>query len=472
MIRREFIKQGVLGGGALMLGSYTQLSAYGNKQPQRGIFIDQDLPIPPLAEYKRVASKKEFSLETKEGTKSFFENTSTKTFGVNGDFLGPTIKVNNGDEIKIDVKNSLNEDTSMHWHGLHVEGKDDGGPHQLINPYRTWSPEFKIDQRACTAWYHPHQMDRTGYQVYMGVSGFFLIDDESSKNLPHEYGIDDIPLVIQDRRFDNSGELEYILSMHDKMMGMRGDTFLINGAIAPTFKAKKELVRFRILNGSNARIYALGFHNGMEFDVVGSDGGLFQKPQRTSKILLSPGERIEIVVRFEKNQEIALFDYISRSSLMKVATKNLEKSPYLPEEIAEPFEIVGSKDEKIRYFDLSMRRGAGLINNKKMDMSRIDEEVELGKSEIWRIRSNQRMMMRMPHPFHMHGCSFLILRRDGRPIYSFEKGAKDTVLIGSGEVADVRVIFHKKADRDNPYMYHCHNLEHKELGMMGQFTVG
>ncbi len=475
MFRRDFLRFSAI--------SATALLATGCK-PEEGFAFDGlmgsqsreseergALPIPPLAEYTKTEGKKSFDLEVRAAEKNFFGSKMTKTFGVNGDFLGPTIKVNRGDKVWFNVKNSLSEKTTIHWHGLHVDGKNDGGPHQVIPVGESWKTDFEIDQRACTAWYHPHQMDRTGYQVYMGIAGFFLIDDEESKNLPHEYGVDDIPLVIQDRRFSQDGEFRYISSMHDRMMGMAGDVFLVNGAIHPTFEPKNERVRLRVLNGSNSRIYTLGFDNKQEFDVVASDGGILERPTKMKKILVSPGERVEIVVKFSKNSALNLIDYMSETSLMKIETKDLATSKELPEKLAQPFSITPSKNEKLRVFDLSMGRGVALINNKQMSISRIDEEVEIGTSEIWRIRNNQSMMMRMAHPFHIHGCSFEILKREGRPIYAFEKGAKDTVLVASGEVVDVRVIFHKRADKENPYMYHCHNLEHEDLGMMGQFTV-
>lgn len=462
MFRRDFLKYSAI--------TATALFTTGCESAQ-GSLRNSNLPIPPLAEFESGEGVKHFSLEVKNGKMSFFSNKETQTFGVSADFLGPTIKVSRGDRVFFDVKNSLSDDTTIHWHGLHVEGKNDGGPHQVIKVGKSWSTEFSIDQRACSAWYHSHQMGRTGYQVYMGIAGFFLIDDENSKNLPSRYGVDDIPIVIQDRRFSDDGEFSYVNSMHDRMMGMAGNVFLVNGAINPTFEPTDELVRLRVLNGSNSRIYTLGFDNGQEFDVVASDGGILPSATTMKNILISPGERVEIVVRFPKDSEFNLVDYISENYLMKIKTKNLKPSKKLPEKLAEPFYIAPSKDEKMRVFDLVMGRGVALINNKEMSMSRIDEEVEIGKSEIWRIRNNQSQMMRMAHPFHIHGCSFEIIKRDGRPIYPFEKGAKDTVLVASGEVVDIRVIFHKKANKENPYMYHCHNLEHEDLGMMGQFTV-
>ncbi|MGM0534205.1 MAG: multicopper oxidase family protein [Campylobacterota bacterium] len=469
MVRRHFLQY-----TAAFLGGLTPLYSRDHQSlllSRQAAYTNNTLPIPPLAEYKEINGKKQFHLNVRKGEKTFINNVPTKSFGVNGDFLGPTLKVTRGEKIRLSVQNTLDEQTTMHWHGLHVAGKNDGGPHQVIDKDTTFNTEFTVDQRACTAWYHPHQMDRTGYQVYMGIAGFFFIDDKNSQKVPHEYGVDDIPLVIQDRRFDKNGQFDYVSSMHDRMMGVTGDVFLINGAVHPTFTPQKKLVRFRILNGSNSRIYSLGFDNKKAFDVIASDGGFFEKPQTMRNVLLSPGERVEIIVKFHKNEEFKLVDSISKSFLMQLAAKEPGNSAALPKKIAKPFRIAPSADENVRYFDLTMGRGVALINNKKMDMSRIDETVALGTSEIWRIRNNQSRMMRMAHPFHVHGCSFEIIKRDKRPIYPFEQGAKDTVLVAAGEVVDIRVIFHKKAEKNTPYMYHCHNLEHEDLGMMGQFSV-
>lgn len=433
--------------------------------------LSNPLPIPPLADIHYKNGVKEFSLNLQHGEKNFLEGLTTKTFGVNGDFLGPTIKVHRDDNIAINVTNSLNEATTLHWHGLHVDGKNDGGPHQVMKEGESWKAEFTIDQRASTAWYHPHMMDRTGYQVYMGIAGLFIIDDENSESLPNEYGIDDIPLVLQDRRFNRDGSFSYVETMHDRMMGLSGNFLFVNGSLRPNFKAKKKLTRVRLLNGSNSRIYTLGFENGKIFSLVATDGGFLETPIQLQQLLLSPGERAEILIELEEKEKISLVDFISKSYLMHIEADNkLLPSKEISKKISAPFSIQRSHNENTRMFNLEMGRGMALINGKRMEMNRIDEEVPKGLSEIWRI-TNIGNMMRMPHPFHIHGCSFEVLSRNNQAPYAFERGLKDTVLVGDGEVVDVRVIFKKEADINTPYMYHCHNLEHEDMGMMGQFIV-
>lgn len=159
------------------------------------------LPIPPLLEDKNPDPNiADFTLEPQEGETSFLPNTKTRTMGYNGSFLGPVIRVSKGEQVNVHVNNKLKEATTVHWHGLEVEGEKDGGPHQGIEPGTTWEPSFTVNQQAATLWYHPHFGGNTATQVYKGLAGLFYVDDEVSKslNIPKEYGVNDIPLVIQD----------------------------------------------------------------------------------------------------------------------------------------------------------------------------------------------------------------------------------------------------------------------------------
>lgn len=219
---------------------------------------ENQLPIPVLLEDQNPEEgKAEFTLDVQYGKTEFIEGYEADTLGYNGDYLGPVIRVNRGDEVKINVNNELADSTTVHWHGLEVIGEMDGGPHQGIAPNSTWTPEFTIDQAAATLWYHPHLLHKTGEQVYKGLAGLFYIEDEYSESLdiPKDYGVNDIPLIVQDKRFTNDGQIPYNLSMDDEMNGFMGDTVLINGAISPQLEVKNEVIRLRILNGSNARSY-------------------------------------------------------------------------------------------------------------------------------------------------------------------------------------------------------------------------
>jgi len=137
------------------------------------------LPIPPLLEDKNPdPNKAEFHLVAQNATKEFITGVETETMGYNGDYLGPVIRVRNGEEVSVQVENNLeDETTTIHWHGLEVSGDEDGGPHSGIQSGESWTPEFKIEQLAATLWYHPHPEKNTGKQVYQGLAGLFGIED-------------------------------------------------------------------------------------------------------------------------------------------------------------------------------------------------------------------------------------------------------------------------------------------------------
>lgn len=468
MKRRDFVKLGLISSWTTFLGA--------NSTKQKiTLFKDfsKPLAIPPILEPKiHQDGTKEYNLNVQEGKVAFLNGVQTKTFGVNTDFLGPTIRVKKEDTIKINVKNSLKEETVLHWHGLKVPGINDGGPNRSIKPNNTWSTQYKINQRSSLCWYHPHTHEKTGAQVFMGIAGLFLIDDEESIkiDLPKDYGKDDIPLVFQDRRFDNQGQLLYKQSMHDVMMGVTGDFSLVNGVINPYIEVSPKTIRFRILNGSNARIYRFMFNDQRDFYQVAGDSSFLPKPIKMKTLLLSPGERAEILVDLADLAGKGIFfgDQLSDKPLLNILVKN-EKTQKIkiPKKLTDITEYQKIGNVKIREFELNTRPGFLAINGKKMDMKRIDEVVPLGETEIWRIK-NPAMM---PHPFHIHGCSFKILSRNGKKAYLNETGLKDTVLVYGNETVEIAVKFEHESTKEYPYMYHCHILEHEDAGMMGQFIV-
>jgi len=438
--------------------------------------FSKKLIIPSILEAKISNNNiKEFHLNLQEGSMDFFEGKKTKTYGINSDFLGPTIRVNNKDRIKIHVKNSLKEPSSMHWHGLHLEGHNDGGPNRKIKTNQSWSTEFLINQKSATYWYHPHTHKETGSQVYKGLAGLFLIEDEDSHKakIPKEYGFDDIPLIVQDRRFDNKAQFLYKYSMHDEMMGVKGKVFLVNGVIQPYIELKAKSIRFRLLNASNARFYNFTFSNNQEFYQIAGDASFLEKSIKLKNLLLGPGERAEILIDLSslQNQSLYLLDALSQEKLMKIYVKNEKNETFvLPSsftEIKEYKNIKKLSTLKIRTFTLDMSMMKMGINGKKMSMDYINEKVILKEKEIWRLINPKKM----PHTFHIHGCSFKILSRNNKAAFLNEAGLKDTVILFAEETVDVLVQFNYTASKKYPFMYHCHILEHEDAGMMGQFTV-
>ncbi len=378
----------------------------------------------------------------------------------------------------MNVHNELPEVTSVHWHGMHVPPVMDGGPHQPVPAGGSWSAHWVVDQPAATLWYHPHPHGATEKHVYRGLAGVFLIDDELSVQLPipQEYGVDDFPLVVQDKRFTRDGRLSSRASLGGS--GILGDTVVVNGTLAPYLEVTTELVRLRLLNGSTARTYDFGFADDREFALIGTDGGLVDRPHRTSRIMLSPGERAEIVVAVRPGERVVLrstppdlggglMDRLSGGAdtldiLELRATDRLAPRPALPERLVEVPTPVAEGGET-REFRLSNRE----INGKKMDMSRIDFAALAGATEIWRVIN----LDGVPHNFHAHGVSFQVRSVDDAPPPAYLQGWKDTVYLRPHVTYELVVPLPNHRDPDTPFMYHCHLIAHEDQGMMGQFVV-
>ncbi len=213
----------------------------------------------------------------------------TITSGINGKFWGPTLFVNKGDEIHMNVVNKLNESTTIHWHGMHLPAVMDGGPHQIIPPNTVWQPYWKIKNNAATYWYHPHLHEKTQEQITKGIGGLLIVRDEieSALALPRTYSVDDIPLVLTDRDFNSSNQFTVV---------PYGDSMLTNMTLRAQYSLPAQVVRFRILNAAIERSFNLGFSDGRNFAVISSDGGLLNAPVTVTKYLLHAGERIEILV--------------------------------------------------------------------------------------------------------------------------------------------------------------------------------
>ncbi|MGM0396729.1 MAG: multicopper oxidase family protein [Bacillota bacterium] len=436
---------------------------------------DSTLPIPPILEDTDPApGRAEFRIIAQNGSREFVPGVKTSTMGYNGDYLGPVIRVRNGEELAVNVENRLDgEMTTIHWHGLEVDGEADGGPHSGIQPGKIWTPEFTIDQPAATLWYHPHPESNTGRQVYNGLAGLFIIEDEVSDSLdiPKEYGVNDVPLVIQDKRFSQDGSFEYILAMPDIMFGLQGNAILVNGTMDPYLDVEKGLMRFRILNGSNATIFELRLDNNQSFYQIASDGGFLEEPVEMNRLVLGPSERAEILIDFsgyEDGQRVRLAN--QDWSFMEFVVDGEQENDFtVPDTLTEIERLQPQEASRSREF-VFLGTGPNVnINGKQFDIDRIDEVVSLGDTEIWEVsnQSGMGMMGGTIHPFHAHGTQFQILDRDGNPPPANETGRKDSFLVFPGETVRVIATFRKPG----VFMYHCHILEHEDAGMMGQFLV-
>ncbi|MFK4836639.1 multicopper oxidase family protein [Microbacterium sp. ZW T2_14] len=445
------------------------------KAPPAAGTIDFHAPlaVPPLAPSRVENGVRIFELTAQEGRTSFVAQGDTPTLGYDGTYLGPTLVAERGEQVRVDVTNGLADPTTVHWHGMHLPAAMDGGPSSPIAAGGTWQPEWTIDQPASTLWYHPHLHGRTREQVDAGLAGMFLVqdDEESALALPREYGVDDLPVIVQDRSFNSDGSFAGGLGM--QFDGVLGDTILVNGTVAPYLDVSTERVRLRLLNGSSARMYDFAFADGREFALVGTDGGLLEAPVMATDIPLSPGERAEIVVSVKPGERTVLrslapdpalnagsaaFDVMELRAAAPLAT-----SPEVPSRLADVPAADASGAAAERDFVMSGHN----INDRQMDLGRVDVVATVDTSEVWTVRNANPL----PHSFHVHDTQFRILSVDGAPPPARLAGYKDTIALERDREYRLLVRFDDYADPTTPYMYHCHLLWHEDQGMMGQFLV-
>lgn len=459
--------------------------------------VGTHLPLPMLIDAAKQGNT--VNLKVLPGRHAFIEGKPTRTYGYSAPVLGPVIRVQRGEEVQVTVENMLDTVTTVHWHGLLAPGYNDGGPQQLIRPRQNWRPILKIDQPAATLWFHPHPHHDTARQIYMGLTGMMIVDDGSDVrlNLPRTYGVDDLPIILQDRSIDSDGSIGYDnndLNALDIAYGARGETIIVNGAVAPVAKVPSGLVRLRLLNAANAQNFDLRFKDRRSFHVIASDSGFLSAPVAVKQLMISPAERFEILVDFADGKAVALetgpdremgefgrvapdgsADYVAVMRFEPTPTTPLVKR--VPNRLVEPAMATAASAVQRRQFVLdsglcASRQQAGRhadmlaligINGRAFDPTRIDVETKLGTTEVWEITS-----VGMAHPFHVHGALFRILSIEGAPPPAHLSGWKDTVLVE--DKAELLVAFNRRATREHPFMYHCHILEHEDAGLMGQYV--
>jgi bilirubin oxidase len=431
-----------------------------------------------------------FHLVVDEHVREFYPGVFTATYGASAEYLGPTLILNEGDTARIQVQNELAQHTNMHWHGLHLPGEFDGGPPRMVMPGETWDVKFAVKNPAATFWYHPHPHELTAEQTTFGVAGMIIVRDdaEAALDLPRTYGVDDIPLVLQDRRFLANGSFAF---------GPFGDSVLVNGTPRPYIELPAQVVRLRLLNGSNARVYNLGFDDGRAFPVIAGDGGLLSAPASTDRLRLSNGERAEVLLDLSGMQGDSLMlmsfgselpSTIPGSSYILWESSALSgiDFPVLRIRVAAPtatpvtevpVALVPTSPPSIS--DVSVTRnksfsGTGMagmgqffINGLQFNMDVVNDSVMLGATEIWRVENASSIA----HPFHIHGGSFYLIDRNDNPVPAWEEGAKDVVLVDVAEHVRFIMKFEDYTTDGWPFMYHCHNLMHEDDGMMLQYVV-
>ena len=442
------------------------------------------------------------NLTLQNGTTQFYGGQTTNTMGANGNILGPTLILNQGDFVNFSVNNQLADITTIHWHGMHVSAENDGGPHTTIDPNTTWNPSFTILDKAATYWYHPHLHEKTNEHVSKGIAGMIIVKDteEAALDLPRTYGVDDFPLVIQTKDFDANNQI-VVPSNSD-------DVVMVNATIDAALTVPEQVVRFRILNGSSMRVFNIGLSGNQTFYQIASDGGLLSDNLPLTRLRLAPGERAEILINFSgmNGQTVFLKSYASEFSNGIYGATNpgmgsgMTLNGYNPNPlngsdfdimqfnvdaattnpittIASPLVTVTpipeANSDVSRTITMSpvttgpdQLNGNFYLNNVLFDINVINETVSLNNTEIWSISNNSAIA----HPFHIHDVQFYVLDRDGNTPPPSEQGRKDVILVESQETVRFIAKFDDFASTV-PYMYHCHMLIHEDGGMMGQFVV-
>ncbi len=450
---------------------------------------------------------------------------------VSGSYLGPILRLRRGQKVRITFHNDLPESQQtsiIHWHGLQVPATMDGHPSTAVMPGESFVYEFEVTDRAGTYWFHPHPHGLTARQVNAGLAGLLIVSDDESDAVALPTGDYDVPLVLQDRIFDTDNQFVYAPNMMTAMMGFLGDQILVNGRLNDTWSLATRAYRLRVLNGSNARIYKLAWSDGSPLVVVGSDGGLLEAPVEHDYVMLAPGERLELWADFSHRPVGDVVRLISQvftgaenvgggagGMMGGMSDSMMGGSPTVPalgEELdlltltidrqeVEPLEppttllpidrhalAEAVNAEQPRTIAITQQHMAWKLNGRgfEMDVVADDEQARADTLEIWDIVNevNPGEMMDplgMAHPFHIHGVQFQVVERKLRDDYAellpgyasvsagfVDGGWKDTVLVMPGETVRLAMRYPKHLGR---FVYHCHNLEHADGGMMRNYEI-
>ncbi len=386
----------------------------------------------------------------------------------NGLFPGPTFRARRNDAVSVQLQNGLADPTTIHWHGMVVPHLADGHPLQAVAAGRSYSYQFPLIQRAATNWYHPHPHMLTAKEVHLGLAGFFLVEDDEEAALGLPSGAYEIPLLLRDASLDVNGQLQYIGGSG----GFTGPVMLANGTRDATLDVDTALYRFRILNGSNSRVFSLNLSSGASFTLIGVDGGLLKTPATVATITLAPAERVDVVIDFRAltpGTAVMLRSGTGTTALnlleFKVA-RQVSVGGVVPPVLSTFTKLLRSAAVRTRIFTFG---GSTTINGKIYDMNRIDFQVPHGQVEIWRF-INAATNASVVHPVHVHGASFNVDKRTGGrgQVFAWERGWKDTVYVQAGETVEVLIRFDNYLEE---YLLHCHRLEHEDRGMMQNFQV-
>lgn len=442
---------------------YTPIA--GTRHARPGTDFSQRMPIPrELTPARRRDGVDVYRIPIQEVQHEFRPGVASAIRTYGGRFIGPTIRARTGRPVEVTFTNQLAVPSNVHLHGGHVPAASDGHPMTTIAPGGNLTYRYPNSQQGATLWYHDHSHQSEVENVYKGLHGFYILDDEAERGLRLPGGQYDVPIMLRDIELDAGGGLVFPNTQPT------GNVILVNGVETPFFPVAARKYRFRLLNGAVDRTFRLTA-GGVQLTQIGSDGGLLPAPVTRSEIVLSPGERADVVVDFSRRpvgSSVVLYD-VSGPVLRFDVVRTAPDPSRVPATLR-PLPPLGAatveRDVSMK-FDISGPVGVGLVNGKPYDPNRVDFRIRRGTTEIWRI-TNDDVDIALPHSFHMHLEQFQVLDRNGGPPNADDAGRKDTVFLAPGESIRIQTTFTEFAGR---YAYHCHLLYHSGVGMMAQMEI-
>jgi spore coat protein A, manganese oxidase len=440
---------------------------------------------------------------------------ATRMWTYGGSFPGPTIRRPAGHRTEVTFHHRLSAagELSVHLHGGHNRSRFDGQPggltashpfsyycriphglsprrsgnDLLIEPGRSRTYVYDLiedgrPERAAFQWYHDHRLDHTARNVWRGLAGMWIVDDEFEDALPLPRGKRDIPLMIADRGFDRDNQLvNPFTGLRPPADGVVGNRVLVNGAYLPHHSVAACRYRLRILNVSNFRSYNVFLSNGVPLVQIGTDSGLMPRPVRRKEILLGPAERAEVIVDFAPaaGESVELRSragrggagtktYVGALMQFRVQRGRVADRTRVPRRLR-PLPAwtrhVSTKPDHTWTISIGGGfRPVWMINGKTFNPAHSDAFPVLGTTATWEIVNRTAV----PHMMHMHHTDWYLLSRDGHPPPPWEDCLKETFFVHPGERIKVAGHF---SDYTGKFVIHCHMLDHEDHGLMAQFEV-
>ena len=438
----------------------------------------QALTIPPLFEARR---GKPIFLNMQNTQAPLLPGKRTEVWGFNGGYLGPTIKIKKDDFAKLNWKNNLPQFVAMNIQGLQASGELIGGVGKNLQKGETWAPIIPINQAPATCWYHACTLANSAYQTYRGLVGLWLIEDKESVKLglPQKYGVDDIPLILQDMQLNSDGAQLF----QQNQGAFLGERLLVNGQEAPYFNVSRGLVRLRILNASLSRTYELRFEDERAFTLIAQDLGFLPQGKTLNVLKVAPSERVELLVDLNDGDNVSLIvgkkrDFIDNIRYFFGSEGELIDNTVLelrPDGLAGAFaqkeqtwqfvtdapSLLSAKVQQERAFHVDVTNAT--INRNRFDPRRLDVSAKLGSVERWTLTASAAV------GFALRGAKFIVESINGKALEESEIGWKDSVLI-NGTVT-ILVKFDNTSSNNYPFTFGASDLMLADKGCMGLMLV-